>query len=62
MTTIDKMTLEQCLSARAREESILDKMIEQTPRVSMNILLEQERRLDSLDYWIYRKKIVEAAE
>jgi len=59
MTTIDKMTLDQCLYARAKEESILDKMIDQTPQVSMNIILEQERKLDSLDFWIERKRIAE---
>ena len=62
MTTIDKMTLDECHWARAKEESILDKMLAQTPQVGMNILLEQERKLDSLDYWIYRKTIVETAE
>ena len=61
MTTIDKMILDECLWARAKEESILDKMLAQTPKVSTNIILEQERKLDSLDYWIYRKRIVEAA-
>lgn len=62
MTTIDKMTLDECRWARAKEESILDKMVDQTPPVSINLLLEQERKLDSLDYWIYRKTIIEAAE
>ena len=62
MTTIDKMTLDECLWARDKEEKTLDKMLAQIPKVSMNILLEQERKLDSLDYWIYRKKIVETAE
>jgi hypothetical protein len=62
MTIIDKMTLDECLWARAKEEIILDKMLIQTPKVSMNNLLEQERKLESLDYWIERKRIVEAAE
>ena len=62
MKTIDKMTLDECQWARAEEESILDRMIAQTPPVSMNIILEQERRLDSLDYWIDRKRIQEAVE
>ena len=61
MKTIDKMTLDECLWARAEEESILDRMIDQNPSVSMNVLLQQERKLDSLDYWIERKKIIEAA-
>ena len=62
MTTIDKMTLDECLWAREKEERILDRMLAQTPKVSMNILLQQERKLDSLDYWIYRNRIVEAAK
>jgi hypothetical protein len=61
MTTIDKMTLDECQRALAKEESILDRMIAQQPRPSMNIFLEQERKLDSLDYWIARKRIVESA-
>jgi hypothetical protein len=61
MTTIDLMTLDECLWARAKEESILDKMLAQIPQVSMNILLEQERKLDSLDFWIERKRTLENA-
>ena len=34
-------------------------MIDQTPKVSMNIILEQERKLDTLDFWIERKRIAE---
>lgn len=57
MTSITEMTLDECLWARDKEEQILDRLIAQEPRPSMNILLEQERKLDSLDYWIERKRL-----
>ena len=62
MTTIDKMTLDECEWARSKEESILDRMIDQKPRPSINILLEQERKLDSLDFWIERKRLKECQD
>lgn len=57
MKAITEMTLDECLWARDKEEQILDRMIAQEPTPSMNILLEQERKLDSLDYWIERKRL-----
>jgi len=56
---VTEMTLDQCLKARVKEEAILDRMLDQTPPVSMNILLEQNRKLESLDFWIERKSRTE---
>jgi hypothetical protein len=62
MTIINLMTLDECLEAKNKEENILNRMIEQIPKVGMAVILEQERKLDSLDYWIERKRLQETAE
>ena len=62
MTTIDKMTLDQCLWARQAEEKTLDSMIKVKSPYLIKAILEQERRLESLDFWIERKRLKEAQE
>jgi hypothetical protein len=62
MKTIDKMTLDECLWARRAEEQTLDSMIKVKSPFLIKAILEQERRLESLDYWIERKRLKEAAE
>lgn len=61
MIPINKMSLDECLEAKNKEENILNRMLRQTPAVGIAVILEQERKLDSLDYWIERKRIVESA-
>ena len=62
MTTIDKMTLDECLWARDCEEKTLDQMIKVKNPFLIRAILEQERKLESLDFWIERKRLKEAAE
>jgi hypothetical protein len=62
MTPITEMTLEQCLWARQAEEKTLDSMIKVNSPFLIKAILEQERKLESLDFWIERKRLKEAAE
>lgn len=55
-TPIEKMTLDECLWARSKEEQILDQMLEQDPKPSMNLFLKQLSKLECLDFWIDRKE------
>jgi len=62
MTPITEMTLEQCLWARDKEEKTLDSMIKVKSPFLIKAILEQERKLESLDFWIERKRLKETAE
>lgn len=56
---IKDMTLDDCLRFRDMEERKLDKMLKQQPLPGIKLFLEQEAKLDSLDYWIDRKRRIE---
>jgi len=60
-TPITEMTLDECLWARDKEEKTLDCMIKVKSPFLIKAILEQERKLESLDYWIERKRLKEAA-
>ena len=62
MTHITDMTLDECLWARQAEELTLDSMIKVKSPYLIKAILEQERKLESLDFWIERKRLKEAAE
>ena len=62
MTRITEMTLEECLWARQAEEKTLDNMIKVKSPYLIKAILEQERKLESLDFWIERKRLKEAVK
>ena len=59
-TPITEMTLEECLWARQAEEKTLDSMLKVKNPYLISAILEQERKLESLDFWIERKQLTEA--
>lgn len=52
--SITQMTLDECQWAYKKEQQLLDGMIKNIPFATTTIL-QQERVLESLEFWIERK-------
>jgi hypothetical protein len=64
MTDIADMTLVDCIKAKVKEEKILDQMLKipNPGPLMIGQILEQEKKLESLEYWITLKPDLEASE